>query len=152
MAGSEIEFVVVPVHGGEIDVEQGWVYTWVDSEGRAVYVGATGLDPRTRTWLHLHDPDPDIGRMRARFDGLAESSLDVLAMRLPEEVSRSEVRDALGARLADEDLLADDAITDHLQLALEPSSEALELADHYIARLRSYRKRPLRDRGRISSQ
>jgi hypothetical protein len=141
VGGSEIEFVVVPVRGGEIDVEQGWVYTWVDSDGRAVYVGATGLDPRTRTWLHLHDSDPDVGRMRARFEALADSSLDVLAMRLPDEVSRAEVRDVLGARLADERLLADDAITDHLQLALDASSEALELADYYVARLRSYRKR-----------
>jgi hypothetical protein len=155
VSGSEIEFVVVPVRDGKIDVEQGWVYAWVDSDGCAVYVGATGVDPRTRTWLHLHDPDPDVGRMRARFEALADSSLDVLAMRLPDQVSRTDVRDALGARLADESLLAEDAITDHLQLALDPSSEAVELADYFIARLRSYRKhrdKALRDRHRGSSQ
>ena len=141
MTGSEIEFVVVPVRGGEIQVAEGWVYAWIDADGRAVYVGATGLDPRTRTWLHLHDPDPDVGRVRARFAAVAGASLDVLAMKLPDEVSRTDVRDALGARLGDQGLLADDAITDHLQLVLDPSPEAVELADYFIARLGSYRKR-----------
>jgi type II secretory pathway component PulK len=76
--------------------------------------------------------------MAARFDRLAASQLEVLAMRVPDEMSRADVRDVLGARLADEGLLAEDAITDHLQLVLAPPAEALELADRYVARLRSY--------------
>ena len=64
--------------------------------------------------------------MRARFRRLSTSELEVLAMRVPEEVSRADVRDALGARLAEEGLLADDAITDHLQLASTPSEETIE--------------------------
>jgi hypothetical protein len=139
VAASELEFTVVPVRAGELDVEEAWVYTWIDPDGSVVYVGATALDPRTRVWLHLHDPDPSVGRIRAGFDRLMTSSLDVLAMRVPTQVARAEVRDALGARLAEEGLLADDAITDHLQLALDHSPEALQLADHYVARLRSYR-------------
>jgi hypothetical protein len=133
------EFVVLNVRDGELAGEN-WVYTWIDPDGEVVYVGATGLDPRTRVWLHLHDQDPEIGRMRSRFARLATTPLDVLAMRVPDEVSRADVRDVLGARLAGEGLLADQAITDHLQLPLDPPSEALELAERYVARLRSSRQ------------
>ena len=129
---------MVRVREGEVVGDENWVYTWIKADGGVVYVGATGLDPGTRVWLHLHDPDPDVGRMAARFDRLAASQLEVLAMRVPDEMSRADVRDVLGARLADEGLLAEDAITDHLQLVLAPPAEALELADRYVARLRSY--------------
>jgi hypothetical protein len=131
------EFVVVRVRDGGLP-DENWVYTWFEEDGGVVYVGATGLDPATRVWLHLHDQDPEVGRMAARFERLAGTELDVLAMRVPDEISRADVRDILGARLADEGLLAEDAIVDHLQLVLEPPSEAVELADRYVARLRSY--------------
>jgi hypothetical protein len=131
------EFVVVRVHDGELG-EENWVYTWIDADGAVVYVGATGLDPRTRAWLHLHDPDPEVGRMSARFERLKGEPLEVLAMRVPDELSRSEVRDVLGERLGEEGLLGEDAITDHLQLVLEAAPEALEVADRYVARLRVY--------------
>jgi len=136
--GESTEFVVVRVRDGEVVGEENWVYTWIEADGGVVHVGATGLDPGTRVWLHLHDADPDVGRMAARFDRLAGSQLEVLAMRVPEEISRADVRDVLGGRLANEGLLAEDAITDHLQLVLDPAPEALELADRYVARLRSY--------------
>ena len=136
MAGEEHEFVVVRVDEGEVAGEN-WVYTWIDAD-RVVYVGATGLDPRTRVWLHLNDPDPDVGRIRARFDGLSTATLEVLAMRVPEAIPRAEVRDVLGARLAEEGLLRADAITDHLQLPLESSPETYEVVERYVARLRSH--------------
>ena len=132
------EFVVVRVRDGELAEAGNWVYAWIDQTGLVVYVGATGLDPGTRVWLHLHDQDPDVGRMVARFERLAESELDVLAMSVPDEVSRADVRDALGVRLADEGLLAGDAIMDHLQLPLASSPETLELAERFVARLRSH--------------
>jgi hypothetical protein len=132
------EFVVLRVRDGELTDPGNWVYAWLDQAGLVVYVGATGLDPRTRVWLHLHDADPDTGRMAARFERLSETQLDVLAMSVPEPVARADVRDALGVRLADEGLLADDAITDHLQLPLDSSAEIVELADRFVARLRSY--------------
>jgi hypothetical protein len=135
------EFIVVRVRDGEIAEDGSWVYTWVDDAGLVVYVGATGLDPRTRVWFHLNDPDPNVARIAARFGRLAESQLDVLAMAVPDELSRADVRDALGALLADEGLLADDAITDHLQLALAPTPETLELAERFVARLRTYLER-----------
>jgi hypothetical protein len=132
------EFVVVRVRDGEVVDTGNWVYAWVDAAGGVLYVGATGSDPETRVWLHLHDPDPEVRGMRARFADATTAPLDVLAMRVPEEISRADVRDVLGARLADEGLLAEDAITDDLQLVLDPAPEAVELADRYIARLRVY--------------
>jgi hypothetical protein len=131
------EFVLVRVRDADLD-EENWVYTWIDADGAVVYVGATGLDPRTRVWLHLHDPDPDAGRRSGRFERLADVPLEVLAMRVPDELSRAEVRDVLGERLRDEGLLGEDAITDHLQLVLEATPEALEVAERYVARLRVY--------------
>jgi len=137
VASAGAEFVLVGVRDGELD-EENWVYTWIDADGAVVYVGATGLDPRTRVWLHLHDPDPDVGRMSASFERLADTQLEVLAMRVPGELSRAEVRDVLGERLREEGLLGEDAITDHLQLVLQATREALEVADRYVARLRAY--------------
>jgi hypothetical protein len=137
VTGAGAEFVLVRVRDGEFD-EENWVYTWIDADGTVVYVGATGLDPRTRVWLHLHDPNPDVGRMSARFERLADVPLEVLAMRVPDELSRAEVRDVLGERLRDEGLLGEDAITDHLQHVLEATPEALEVAERYVARLRVY--------------
>ena len=138
MSGTGSEFVVLRVRGGELTDEGTWVYVWIDQTGLVVYVGATGLDPHTRVWLHLHDPDPEVGRMAARFGRLADSELGVLAMSVPDGVSRADVRDALGVLLADEGLLAEDAITDHLQLPLASSAETLELVERFVARLRSY--------------
>jgi hypothetical protein len=126
------------VRAGELADAGNWVYAWIDEAGRVVYVGASGLDPHTRVWLHLHDPDPGVSRMAARFGRLAESELDLLAMSVPDAVSRADVRDALGVLLGDEGLLADDAVTDHLQLPLDSSAEVVELAERFVARLRSH--------------
>ncbi len=138
MSDSGSEFVVLHVRDGELTDEENWVYTWVDETGLVVYVGATGLDPHTRVWLHLHHADPDVGRIAAGFERLPTAELDVLAMVVPEEVSRADVRDALGVLLADEGLLAEDAITDHLQLPLASSAVTRELAERFVARLRAY--------------
>ena len=137
MSGPGSKFVVLRVRDSELANGGNWVYVWIDEAALVVYVGATGLDPRTRVWLHLHHHDPEIGRIAARFSRLPTSELDVLAMSIPEEVSRADVRDVLGARLAEEGLLADDAMTDHLQLVLDPGEETSELVEHFVARLRS---------------
>jgi len=137
VSGSGSEFVVLRVRDGELADAGSWVYVWIDEAALVVYVGATGLDPQTRAWLHLHHDDPEIGRLAARFSRLLTSELDVLAMSVPEAVSRADVRDLLGARLAEEGLLADDAITDHLQLVLDAGEETVELVEHFVARLRS---------------
>ncbi len=139
-AADGAEFVVVHVRDGEIVDAGSWVYAWLDRDAdfAVVYVGATGLDPSTRLWLHLNDPDPDIGRMAARFDRLATAPLDVLAMRVPGEISRADVRDAVGARLEAERLLSPAAIVDHLQPLVDPTPECVELAERFVARVRTY--------------
>jgi hypothetical protein len=137
VSSSAPEFVTLAVHPGALVADGNWVYAWLDDAGRVVYVGATSLDPRTRVWLHLNDADPDVGRIRAHFPRVSEAALDVIAMRVPDEVVRADVRDALGARLAEEGLLAHDAVTHHLQLSLEPTEETLGLVERFVARLRS---------------
>lgn len=141
MSAADGEFVLLRVRDGEFAEGENWVYVWLDDVG-VIYVGATGLDPRTRAWLHLHHPDPDIGRLRARFDRLDTAELEVLAMRVPDGVARADVRDALGVRLADEGLLAEDAITDHLQLPLTGSEETRALVERVVARVRSHAEPP----------
>jgi hypothetical protein len=140
LAAEGPEFLVVHVRDGEIADAGSWVYAWLErgADFAVVYVGATVLHPATRMWLHLNDPDPEIGRMAARFDRLAAAQLDVLAMRVPDEISRADVRDAVAARLEAERLLAADAIVDHLQPLVDPPPECVELADHFVARVRTY--------------
>jgi hypothetical protein len=134
------EFVVLPVRDGELAGGGSWVYAWLErsADSAVVYVGATGLAPATRMWLHLHDADPDVGRMAARFERLGDAELDVLAMRVPDELSRADVRDVVGVRLEEEGLLAPDAILDHLQPLVAPSPECVELAERFVARVRTY--------------
>ena len=134
------EFLVLPVRGGELADSGNWVYAWLERSADllVVYVGATALPPATRTWLHLHDADPDVGRMAARFERLADVELDVLAMRVPDEISRADVRDVVGVRLEEEGLLAPGAILDHLQPLVDPAPECLELAGRFVARVRTY--------------
>jgi len=133
------EFVVLPVRAGEL-AGGNWVYAWLERSAgfTVVYVGATGLAPETRVWLHLHDADPDVGRMAVRFERLEDAELDVLAMRVPDEISRADVRDVVGVRLGEEGLLAPDAILDHLQQLVDPSPECVELAERFVARVRTY--------------
>ena len=142
MAATDDEFVLLRVRDGELAEGESWVYVWLDDAGGVVYVGATGLDPRTRAWLHLHHPDPEVGRLRARFERFGTAELEVVAMRVPDGVARADVRDALGARLADEGLLAEDAITDHLQLPLTASEETQALVERLVARVRSHVEPP----------
>ena len=92
------------VRSGELEPDSQWVYAWGGGEG-VVYVGATTLHPSTRTWLHLHHEDPNVGRLLARYDGLAED-LDVVAVRLPDGVDRQQVRHGAVAALAERGLLS----------------------------------------------
>ncbi|MGZ8740492.1 MAG: hypothetical protein ACXWZ8_07850 [Gaiellaceae bacterium] len=111
-----------------------WVYAWLGAEG-VVYVGATMLHPETRTWLHLHDDDPDVGRMRARYPGLAVEELEVLALPLADSVDRQRVRHGAVTRLDERGLLADGHVCDP-PLHAEPTAEADELVAAVETRLR----------------
>ena len=68
--GAAARLMLLRVRAGELESGRQWVYAWLARDG-VVYVGATALHPETRTWLHLHHEDPEIGRMRARFAELA---------------------------------------------------------------------------------
>jgi hypothetical protein len=92
--------MLLRVREGELEGGRQWVYAWLARDG-VVYVGATALHPETRTWLHLHHEDPEIGRMRARFAELAGEELDVVAVELPDGVDRQQVRHGAVAQLAE---------------------------------------------------
>ena len=105
---------VFRIRAGDIADAGSWVYVWLRLEGdrRVVYAGATGLAPRIRAWLHLHDPDPDIGRIAARYREAVNEELDVVAVRIPDDVSRQHARSVLIRRLAEEGLLSERYVGD----------------------------------------
>ena len=113
--------LVLRVKEGELETGGQWVYAWLAPEG-IVYVGATALHPETRTWLHLHHDDPEVGRMRARFPELASEELDVLAVELPEDVDRQRVRHGAVALLAERGHLSPRQVCDP-PLETEPHPE-----------------------------
>ena len=113
------------VRDGELESAGRWVYAWLAPDG-VVYVGATALDPETRTWLHLHHEDPQIGRMRARYGSLAEDELDVVALQLGADVDRQRVRHGAVRLLAERGLLSERHVCDP-PLEAEPTPEAEEL-------------------------
>ena len=105
------DLVELHIRGGDLADSGSWVYVWL-LEGHVIYVGTTGLPPEVRTWLHLHDPDPGIGRVKARYPGLGADSLDVIAFRLPDSMSRSEVKVAVIAHLSAAGLLSEHYVGD----------------------------------------
>ena len=119
--------LVLRVRDGELESGGQWVYAWLAHDG-VVYVGATALHPATRTWLHLHDDDPDIGRMRARLPELANEELDVVALELPEGVDRQRVRHGAVPLLAERGLLSPRHVCDP-PLEAEPHAET----DRFVA-------------------
>lgn len=92
---------IIEIRRSKIRPAGSWLYVWVDAaDGSVAYVGATGFDPELRAFLHLTSEDPDIGRVRATVRGFDERDFDVLAFRLPDDVSRAAAKQALAARLA----------------------------------------------------
>jgi hypothetical protein len=117
--------MLLRVRAGELEVGSQWVYAWLTHDG-VVYVGATALHPETRTWLHLHHDDPEIGRMRARFHELGAEELDVVAVELPDEVDRQQVRHGAVALFEARGLLSDRQVCDP-PLPAVPTTQAEEL-------------------------
>jgi hypothetical protein len=103
--------MILRVRHGELENDGQWVYARIAGDG-VVYVGATALHPETRTWLHLHDADPNIGRMRSRFPELASEDLDVVALELPAGVDRQRVRHGAVAQLAERGRLSGRQVCD----------------------------------------
>jgi hypothetical protein len=103
--------MLLRVRAGELESGPQWVYAWLARDG-VLYVGATALHPETRTWLHLHHDDPEIGRMRARFPDLSGEELDVVAVELPDGVNRQQVRHSAVTELAERGLLSERQVCD----------------------------------------
>ena len=123
------------VRAGELEPGPQWVYAWLAHDG-VVYVGATALHPETRTWLHLHHDDPQIGRMRARFDQVAAEELDVVAVELADAVARQRVRPGAVALFEARGLLSGRQVWDP-PLPAEPTPQAEELVAAVEERQRS---------------
>jgi hypothetical protein len=121
------------VRGGELQTSEQWVYAWLARDG-VVYVGATALHPETRTWLHLHHEDPQIGRMRARFAPLEEEELDVVALPVGEAVDRQRVRHGAVRLFAERGLLSERHVCDP-PLEADASAEAEALVGAVVRRL-----------------
>lgn len=120
--------VLLEVRAGELVATGSWVYAWLTVPAADVlYVGCTRLPPQVRTWLHLHDPDPDVGRVVARHPAVLSDPVDVLAFPLSKGLDRKAVKSALIAALHEARLLsvgyvgdppgtpdAEDAVAEHV--------------------------------------
>lgn len=108
------DMVVLEIRNGHLSDSGSWIYLWIrpDTAQPVIYVGTTGLPPQARTWLHLHDPDPDIGRLRARYPALADTPLRVIALRLPDALPRPDAKAAMIAHLHAEHLLSESYVGD----------------------------------------
>ncbi|MET8340928.1 hypothetical protein [Streptosporangium canum] len=101
----ERDLVELRIRSGDLADSGSWVYVWL-LERHVIYVGTIGLPPEVRTWLHLHDSDPDIGRVRARYPRVRIDSLDVIAFRLPETAPRPKTKAAVIAHFSATGLLS----------------------------------------------
>ena len=99
-----LEKRLITVRQGNVRPTGSWLYVWVDTaDGSIAHVGATGFDPELRAHLHLTSENPDHGRVRASVPRFQERDFDVLAFKLPANVSRSELKAALVEQLAEGD-------------------------------------------------
>jgi hypothetical protein len=131
----ENDLTLLRVRGGELAGTGSWVYVWVRLGARerpVIYVGATGLPPAVRTWLHLHDDDPDVGRLAARYTGLAREEMDVLAFPVPERLARPLVKAAVIQRLHRLGLVAERYVGDPADSQPSPDDVA-ETAERIVA-------------------
>ncbi|GGL21909.1 hypothetical protein [Planomonospora parontospora] len=128
------------VRGGELTAVGSWVYVWVRAGSRqesVIYVGGTGLPPAVRIWLHLHDSDPEIGRLAARYSELAREDLDVLAFAVPGHLARRLVKDAVVQSLHRQGMLAEQYVGD--PPAVQPIAEdVVEVAERIVTAVVGY--------------
>ncbi|MCP4305596.1 MAG: hypothetical protein GY788_12095, partial [bacterium] len=99
-----IEEQTFEVRDGELVGSESWVYVWrrPAATGEVVYVGATGLPPPARFWLHLHHDDPRLGRVRAEHPEALAGEVMVSAFRLHPSLEGRFVKGAEVALLEDE--------------------------------------------------
>jgi hypothetical protein len=145
----ENDLTLLRVRGGELADTGSWVYVWVKAGARerpVIYVGATGLPPAVRTWLHLHDDDPDVGRLAARYSGSAHEELDVLAFPVPEPLARPLVKAAVIQRLHRLGLLAERYVGDPADSQPSPG-EMAETTERVVAAVLAHGRNGDQSRG-----
>ncbi|GGL60335.1 hypothetical protein [Planomonospora parontospora] len=128
------------VRGGELVNAGSWVYAWVKADAQqepVIYVGGTGLPPTVRTWLHLHDRDPEVSRLAARYSEVAREDLDVLAFAVPGHLARRLLKAAVVQRLHRQGLLAEQYVGDPPDSQPIPEDVA-ELAERIVAAVIEY--------------
>lgn len=118
------EAILLQVRDGELVGVGDWVYVWLrpGQERPVVYIGSTRVPPVVRTWLHLHDEDPDVGRLLARYPGATNEELDVLAFPVLPPLQRSAVKSALIGRLELGGLLSAEYVGDQGGLLNRPGN------------------------------
>lgn len=128
--------VVLQVRGGELSGDGSWAYAWLRMRtGRVLYVGATGLHPELRAWLHLHDPEPGVGRIARRYPAWREQDLEVVAFPVPPSVPRQVVKHVLIQRLQGLELLDDDYVGEPADGRAAPH-DVSELVEVMVTHLR----------------
>ena len=138
----ESEAVLLQVRDGALTGVGAWVYTWlrVGAARPVVYVGSTGVPPVVRTWLHLNDTDPDIGRVMARYPDAAHEPLDVLAFPVLDSLSRPAVKSALVDQLEARSLLSERYAGDQPALLTgngHAAQAATDMVEQIVAHLRT---------------
>ncbi|SRR5688572_8833391 len=138
----ESEAVLLQVRDGALAGVGAWVYAWlrVGATRPVVYVGSTGVPPVVRTWLHLNDTDPDIGRVIARYPDAAHEPLDVLAFPVPDTLSRPAVKSALVDQLEARALLSERYVGDQPALLTgngQAAQAATDMVEQIVAHLRT---------------
>lgn len=123
-----VEPRVIAVRQGDIRPSGSWLYIWVDiADGAVAFVGATGVDPELRAHVHLTSDNPDHGRVRATVPRYQERDFDVLSFRLPDDVRRSEAKNALVAELAARGEIAGEGpVVGTLSEIIDPIIDSLE--------------------------
>jgi hypothetical protein len=89
----------------EVVPNESWVYVWVrDGTNAIVYVGATGVAPALRSWLHLNHEEPSVGRIAAKYPevgGDLSEHFTVIAFPVDQTVERIDVKQFLETALSE---------------------------------------------------
>jgi hypothetical protein len=102
---------IIRIEKREVVPDESWVYVWVrDDTNATVYVGATGVAPALRSWLHLNHEDPDIGRIAKQYPGVGGDLTEhftVIAFPVDQTIDRQDVKRYLEGALSESSALDD---------------------------------------------
>jgi hypothetical protein len=109
---------IIHIEKREVVPNGSWVYVWVRDETHAiVYVGATGVEPALRSWLHLNHEDSDIGRIAKKYPrvgGDLSEHFTVIAFPVDQTIDRQDVKRYLEGALSESSALDDQYIGEPL--------------------------------------